>query len=396
MTMHDNNYMCRNFKLIKIYFFQQEIIFIKIKNGRYLLYLETWLKFGAVVLAVVLPLVVHSEPMNGEDWPRLIATVALLLSWFEMMFLLSRFPDWGFYVLMFGKVANKVFKVRYNTFLEAVCNYYEHSLMLHSYLILLKISLQILLSFGFLLFGFAICFMIQFRAKFPFEGPWASFVKTMAMMTSEYDYQTTINKQDAEKVSASLIILRIIFLMFLILVSIVLMNLIAGVAVNNVSHLEMIGNIKRLEKQVEFITSLEDIVCHKVIRKVLAKSFHKKLSKNHKMKNVIVLRPRESTCSYCKVLPPRIREAIFETAQIQQMQMDEELGSMAFKMKLDQIHNVIVGTEETESRRVDLQESAVTKINEDIDKIRSEVAFIRNFLVTTRRRTISSNKSSFL
>lgn len=238
--------------------------------------------------------------------------------------------------------------------------------------------------------------MIQFRTKFPFEGPWASFVKIMAMMTSEYDYQTTINKTDAEKASASLIILRIIFLTFLILVSIVLMNLIAGVAVSNVSHLEMVGTKKRLEKQVEFITSLEDIVCHKFMKKVLPKRLYQKLSKNQKLKNVIVLRPRESTCSYCKDLPPRIREAIFETAQIQQRQMDEELGSMAFKMKLDQIHDVIVGSKENESRRADLSESAVTKINEDIDTIRSEVAFIRNFLITFRRRTISSNKSSFL
>ncbi|CAH0597153.1 unnamed protein product [Chrysodeixis includens] len=342
----------------------QEIIFIKIKKRRYLLFLETWLKIWAVTLALVLPQTVNWKINNGEDWARLIATISLLLSWFEMMFLLSRFPDWGFYVLMFGKVANKVFKI--------------------------------LLSFGFLLFGFAICFMIQFRAKVPFEGPWASFVKTMAMMTSEYDYQTTINKTDAAKVSASIIILRIIFLTFLILVSIVLMNLIAGVAVNNVNHLEMIGTIKRLEKQVEFITSLEDIVCHKLMKKVLPKKLYQKLSMNQKLKNVIYLMPRESTCSYCKYLPPRIREAIFETAQRQQMEMDEELGSMAFKMKLDQIHNIIVGSEEDESRRADLSESAVAKINEEIDKIRSEVSFIRNFLVTNRRRTISSNKSSFL
>lgn len=97
-----------------IFFCLQEIIFIRIKNRRHFLFLETWLKFGAVALALVLPQMVYHDPKNGEDWARLIATVALLLSWFEMMFLLSRFPDWGFYVLMFGKVASKVFKVKYN------------------------------------------------------------------------------------------------------------------------------------------------------------------------------------------------------------------------------------------------------------------------------------------
>ena len=93
-------------------FFYQEFIFIKIKSKRYFLCFETWLKFWSITLAVILPRVVSWDTESSSEWARLIATVALLLSWFEMMFLLSRFPNWGYYVLMFGKVANKVFKVK--------------------------------------------------------------------------------------------------------------------------------------------------------------------------------------------------------------------------------------------------------------------------------------------
>lgn len=237
--------------------------------------------------------------------------------------------------------------------------------------------------------------MIQFRAHPPFESPWASFVKTMVMMTSEYDYQTSINEKSAEEISANIIILRLIFLTFLILVSIVLMNLIVGVAVNNVNYLEMIGNIKRLEKQVEFITSLEDIVCHKVIRKILPSNLYSRWSTNKKFKNVIVLRPREATCTYYKCLPARIREAIFEKAQLQKKQMDEELGSMVFKMKLDEIHNAIVRKDENEPEN-GTPDKAMHKIIEEIGSIRSDIEFIKTLLINNRRRRISINNSSFL
>lgn len=79
-------------------------------NQRYFLQLETWVKFGSIVLAITLPsTIADTEPY--VDYPRYLATVSLLLSWCEMLFLLSRFPTWGYYVLMFGKVSCNVLKV---------------------------------------------------------------------------------------------------------------------------------------------------------------------------------------------------------------------------------------------------------------------------------------------
>lgn len=86
---------------------------MNVKSSRYFLQLETWVKFGSLALAVILPYSVVVVNLNDVvEWPRHVATLALLLSWLEMMFLLSRFPNWGYYVLMFGKVASNVVKVR--------------------------------------------------------------------------------------------------------------------------------------------------------------------------------------------------------------------------------------------------------------------------------------------
>lgn len=83
-----------------------------IKSSRYFLQMETIIKLSSIFFASILPATVFYKSLQNAVWPRHVATVALLLSWIEMMFLLSRFPNWGYYVLMFGKVATNVVKVR--------------------------------------------------------------------------------------------------------------------------------------------------------------------------------------------------------------------------------------------------------------------------------------------
>lgn len=84
---------------------------MNVKSSRYFLQLETWVKFGSIGMATILPTAVNVTYWSNAEWPRHVATIALLLSWIQMMFLLSRFPNWGYYVLMFGKVATNVVKV---------------------------------------------------------------------------------------------------------------------------------------------------------------------------------------------------------------------------------------------------------------------------------------------
>ncbi|CAH1640799.1 unnamed protein product [Spodoptera littoralis] len=337
----------------------QEIVFVKMKSKRYLICWETWLKIGYITLAVFLPRIVSWETKSSSEWARLVATFALLFSWFEMMFLLSRFPDWGYYVLMFGKVASKV--------------------------------LKILLSFVFLVFGFSVSFMIHFHAKPPFEGPWGAFVTTLVMMTSEFDYNDSLSKDSILKASGSLFMSRLIFITFLILVSIVLMNLIVGVAVNDVNNLEIIGSIKRLEKQAEFITSLEDIVCNKLLESILPKRLYSKLKNNIRLESVIVLRPRKATCYNRNRLPTRLREATFERVQLQKKQSDEHLGSMVFQMKLDEISSTIKGI--ADKQCANDTSTTLNQIFKELREMKSDIDQIKQFIEITKRRSLCSNKS---
>lgn len=84
----------------------------------YFMDLDSWLKWSSYILASVVTM------MKGrDDWNRFVATLAILLSWAELMFQVSRNPNWGYYINMFSKVALNVLKVsKYTRFL-----YYEIS-----------------------------------------------------------------------------------------------------------------------------------------------------------------------------------------------------------------------------------------------------------------------------
>ncbi|KAJ8710570.1 hypothetical protein PYW08_009085 [Mythimna loreyi] len=283
----------------------QEILYMNISNG-YFGQLETWVKLSAVGLAVILPYAL-GPTFTDADWPRHVATGAMLLSWLEMMFLLSRFPNWGYYVLMFGKVSTNVIKI--------------------------------LLTFAFLVVGFALSFMIQFHSQIPFESPWAALVKTIVMLTSEFDYEDLVSPKEFV---TSLLVVRIIFLTFLILASIVLMNLMVGVAVNDLHNLQVLGNVRRLAKQVEFLGSLEHLVYNRLFKKLLPNWLEDILTNKKKILNVFILSPSLPKSKCYKSLPSHIREAIFEKAQSRKKQMDDELGSQNYKKKLDEIYRATV------------------------------------------------------
>ncbi|XP_063833659.1 transient receptor potential channel pyrexia-like isoform X1 [Ostrinia nubilalis] len=288
----------------------QELLYMNVKSSRYFFQLETWVKFGSLGLAVLLPPAVLIPGWEDAEWPRHVATGALLLAWIQMMFLLSRFPNWGYYVLMFGKVASNVIKI--------------------------------LLTFAFLVIGFSLSFMIQFRSKTPFDSPFAALIKTVVMMTSEFEYDSLFDEEHSNQLAFSFQVVRLIFVAFLILAAIVLMNLMVGVAVNDITDLELLGNIRRLDKQVGFLSTLDTLVYNRIFSRILPRRVNSKIKYKRNVSGVLTLRPGRPRWRISKILPSRIRDAIFNKAQSQKKQQDDELDVRNFKVLLNDIHEEIV------------------------------------------------------
>ncbi|CAH2245402.1 jg12914 [Pararge aegeria aegeria] len=299
----------------------QEILYMNTKSMRYFSQLETWIKFLSIALAAILPPTVALVSIETIEWPRHVATSALLCSWIELMFLLSRFPNWGYYFLMFGKVASNVIKI--------------------------------LLTFAFLVVGFSLSFMIQFRSKIPFDGPWAAFVKTMVMMTSEFDYNALFDQEHSQELATSLVIVRLIFLVFLILAAIVLMNLMVGVAVNDINDLEILGNIRRLAKQAEFLSRLDNLVYNRFFTTVLPRRLNNRIKNKRNVMGVITFCPGRAKFRIYKSLPSHLKNAIIDKANAQKKQLEEEFHLEVFKTKIDEMHEAITKKKYQEAKKDD-------------------------------------------
>lgn len=210
---------------------------------------------------------------------------------------------------------------------------------------------QILLTFAFLVVGFSLSFMIQFRSKAPFETPWAAFVKTIVMTTSEFDYEALFDEEHSEDLAASLVIVRVIFVIFLVLNAIVLMNLLVGVAVNDINDLEILGNIRRLAKQVEFLGTLDTLVYNKVFTAILPTKLNISIKNKRNVVGVLTLTPGKPRWRHYKLLPSRLRDALLNKALTQKKQMDDELGLQRFRTRLEEMHEVIMNTKEQKEKK---------------------------------------------
>lgn len=100
--------------------------------------------------------------------------------------------------------------------------------------------------------------MIQFEASGPFQTWWESLVKVL-VMTLEFDYQS-LDFDRSAGFSVTSVVGRAMFVSFMILVAIVLMNLLVGLAVSDIASLEKQGRAQRLAKQIEFLSLLEMFV----------------------------------------------------------------------------------------------------------------------------------------
>ncbi|KAG5334525.1 PYX protein, partial [Acromyrmex charruanus] len=212
------------------------MIQIILEPKHYLRQLETWLSLICAILSLVTSIAGEFVKCSKEEiksrhcmhWVLHSISIAILLSWMQMMLLIGRVPMWGYYALMFSTV--------------------------------LKNILKVLLAFGYLIIGFALSFAVLFHGNNQFDDFWRAIVKTVVMMMGEYEYNELFESNFLSVTS------RIVFVVFIMLVSIVLINLMIGLAVNDIQGLEKEGHIRRLLKQAEFVAHLERVTSHRIFR----------------------------------------------------------------------------------------------------------------------------------
>lgn len=142
--------------------------------------------------------------------------------------------------------------------------------------------------------GFTLSFMILFKSKAPFEDFSSALFKIIIMMTSEFEYKdlfsedTTLSTTPLTTPTNHTIyitITKIIFIFFVFCISIILMNLMIGIAVNDINDLKVRGKISTLADKVHFLSNLDAQRYNKIFSKILPMKTSNFL-KNEEIKDV--------------------------------------------------------------------------------------------------------------
>ena len=184
----------------------KEIFQVIHSRKAYLSNWENWLQLTIIVDVILISF--HRDPMPAleeysvliDAWQHHFAAIGVFLVWGELMLMIGRLPTFGIYVQMFTTVSKNFAKF--------------------------------LAAYFCLLVAFALSFCVLFPnyQSFNVALP-AAIVKTLVMMAGEIEYENFIYENgDALFPYTG----HLMILIFTVLVSIILMNLLVGLAVNDI------------------------------------------------------------------------------------------------------------------------------------------------------------------
>ncbi|XP_045116322.1 transient receptor potential channel pyrexia-like [Portunus trituberculatus] len=172
---------------------------------------------------------------DTEDWEHHLAAVVILLSWVELLFIIGRFPVFGLYVQMFTHVTRNFGK------------------FLFAYICLIN--------------AFSLSFGVLFPNHAPFRTVGLRLLKTLVMMTGEIEYDEWFF--DDEKTIMYPSTSYLVFSVFLIFVTIILMNLLVGLAVSDIQGLLKSVGLDRLVRQTQLVVHFETFMFSKWLALVM-------------------------------------------------------------------------------------------------------------------------------
>ncbi|KAG8229256.1 hypothetical protein J437_LFUL007180 [Ladona fulva] len=197
---------------------------------------ENWLQWLIILSVFGTYGLGHYSICNITNFQHHVAAVGIVFTWTDLMVLIGRFPTFGVYVQMFTTVS-----INFSKFLFA---------------------------YFCLLVGFGLGLGVLFPHYPSLKEPHISVLKSVIMMSGELEFEDIFfnEKITPMKFGGTS---HVMFLAFVILVTVILTNLLVGLAVSDIQGLQKTARLNRLVRQAELISHLESILFSRILIKVV-------------------------------------------------------------------------------------------------------------------------------
>lgn len=265
---------------------------------KYIRHWENWLQW-LIIISVPLCAVPMARGIDiTEDvykWQHHIAAIAIFFTWLELMLIVGRFPMFGLYVQMFQTVAINFVKF--------------------------------LIAYSCLLIAFGLSFGVLFTNYPSFQNLIWGLLKTIIMMSGELEFEDIFYGDEYEILYP--VTAHIIFLAFVLLVTIILTNLMVGLAVSDIQGLQQSAGLDRLVRQAELVAHLESMLFSKLL------SFIPKKVLNFCHRNALLLSTSQYWALYLRPNDPRENRIPKDLIKnIYNLVVERKARSKSRKMKL--------------------------------------------------------------
>ncbi|XP_046578884.1 transient receptor potential cation channel subfamily A member 1 homolog isoform X2 [Haliotis rubra] len=261
-----------------------------------------WITYVSALLLVVDFNDCQKDTGYRLDWQWSLGAVSVFLAWMVLVLFIQKFPRFGIYVVMFTEILTTV--------------------------------AQFFVVFFLFIVAFSLGFYTLFQNQIAFQNVPSAMIKTGVMMIGEFEFDGIFNEQfksttpDEKDRVLYPEVSYLLFVIFLILMSIIVMNLLVGLAVDDIKAVQDQAALKRMAMQVDLALDVERILPDFIRRKsyIRRKTFKPNQWLSNPVRRLLNYQSSMSAQAIQKALNPELDE--IEKVQESQEKLHGDMKKM--------------------------------------------------------------------